>query len=487
MALIGAIGALLLISVAGMLSMAPAGLASATGATYTAAAVLLRPDHDGAHHRTPDRAAELSRRQRLYGAGVLRLGDGNCVQGDVHAERRQVDDRPDDDGLVPHPDLGSPAQGRGPLQRHRGRRVDERLRRRVSPRLGLPQSGADAGRVRLRGGVRAGPGGERRQADPRLAAATGLVGSEPARYGSLHHPGDQYALDMFAQIGRPVGKTSDAVLGNLHPKHMVAVGESQSAFYLTTFADALQPLTNTFDGIFIHSRGGSGAPLNGSLTKKQGRTNLRIRTDLKRAGLHVRDPDRSHRTRLRRRRSNPTPAGSAPGKWRVRRMPTCSIVGAAAELLGCTTPVNDGPQHYVVQAAFSAFMKWVAHGTPPPSPPPSASPAPIRRRWRSTANGNVIGGVRTPAVDVPVSTLSGAAPTGASALCSLFGSTTPFSPPDAGEPLPDQEPLPRPVSRPVWTRPSPAASSFRRTGRRCWRRPSRSPSPRRADASAAEE
>jgi hypothetical protein len=43
-------------------------------------------------------------------------------------------------------------------------------------------------------------------------------------------------------------------------------------------------------------------------------------------------------------------------------------------------------------------------------------------------HGNVIGGVRTPAVDVPVSTLSGAAPPGASALCSLFGSTTPFDP-----------------------------------------------------------
>ena len=40
----------------------------------------------------------------------------------------------------------------------------------------------------------------------------------------------------------------------------------------------------------------------------------------------------------------------------------------------------------------------------------------------------MIGGVRTPAVDVPVSTLSGAAPAGASAICSLFGSTVAFTP-----------------------------------------------------------
>ena len=49
-----------------------------------------------------------------------------------------------------------------------------------------------------------------------------------------------------------------AVLGPPPPKHVVAVGESQSAFYLTTFADAVQPRTHTFDGIFIHSRGGAG-------------------------------------------------------------------------------------------------------------------------------------------------------------------------------------------------------------------------------------
>ncbi len=51
----------------------------------------------------------------------------------------------------------------------------------------------------------------------------------------------------------------------------MAVGESQSAFYLTTFVDALQPLTHAYDGFFIHSRGGAGAPLNGaSITHELG-------------------------------------------------------------------------------------------------------------------------------------------------------------------------------------------------------------------------
>jgi len=81
----------------------------------------------------------------------------------------------------------------------------------------------------------------------------------------------------------------------------------------------------------------------------------------------------------------------------------------------------------VVQAAFADFVRWVVHGTPPPSPPrfrlSSSHPATLAL----DRYGNVVGGVRTPAVDLPVSTLSGAPPPGASSICSLFGSTTQFS------------------------------------------------------------
>src|SRR6185503_12694432 len=41
-------------------------------------------------------------------------------------------------------------------------------------------------------------------------------------------------------------------------------------------------------------------------------------------------------------------------------------------------------------------------------------------------DGIVLGGMRTPLVDVPLDVLSGAAPAGASLVCMLFGSTTPL-------------------------------------------------------------
>ncbi len=256
----------------------------------------------------------------------------------------------------------------------------------------------------------------------------GLVNGEPARYGSLHHPGDQYALDMFAQIGQALQAPHAAALGGLKPKHIVAVGESQSAFYLTTFADALQPRTNTFDGIFIHSRGGSGASLSGSSIKSSnGPDDLRIRTDLK-------VPVFMSETQTDLIQLGYAPA-QQPNTDKIRTWEIAGtshadayFIGAASSVLGCTTPVNSGPQHNVVEAAFTAFDKWVDDGTPPPSPPPFTLSSTHPATLALDAHGNVIGGVRTPAVNVPVSTLSGAPPAGATTICGLFGSTIAFTP-----------------------------------------------------------
>jgi hypothetical protein len=259
-------------------------------------------------------------------------------------------------------------------------------------------------------------------------ASGGLVKAEPARYGTLHHPGDQYALDIFAQVGEAIHDGADpALLGGLHPTKVVAVGESQSAFYLTTFADALQPHVRAFDGIFIHSRGGTGASLTGAAITANRGTAVQIRTDLT-------VPVFMFETQTDLIQLGYAPARQ-PDSDRIRTWEVAGtshadsyLVGSAAKLLGCTTPVNDGPQHVVVQAAFAAFAKWVAQGVAPPSPGPFELAGTHPPTLAFDAHGNVVGGVRTPAVDVPVSTLSGAPPEGASPICSLFGSTTPLRP-----------------------------------------------------------
>ena len=261
-----------------------------------------------------------------------------------------------------------------------------------------------------------------------VAPSKGLVGDDPARYGALHHPGDRYAFDMFAQIGRALRAPAPWVLGGLRPTHVLAVGESQSAFYLTTYADTVQAVDHAYQGIFIHSRGGSGVRLEAtnSITSFA-QAPVRIRTD-----LHV--PVFMFETQtdlvLLRYAGARQPDTSTIRTWEVAGTSHADAyeLGGAAGAIGCTTPVNDGPQHEVVQAAYLAFLRWVDRGTPPPSPAPFALAGTRPTRLALDAHGNVMGGVRTPAVDVPVSTLSGSAPAGASTLCGLFGSTEPLAP-----------------------------------------------------------
>ena len=47
----------------------------------------------------------------------------------------------------------------------------------------------------------------------------------------------------------------------LTPKYVIAAGESQSAFRLTTYVNAIAPLVNVFDSYLINSRSGTAAAL----------------------------------------------------------------------------------------------------------------------------------------------------------------------------------------------------------------------------------
>src|SRR5699024_6268429 len=89
---------------------------------------------------------------------------------------------------------------------------------------------------------------------------TGLRAMTPERYGELVHPGDQFAYDIFTQIARSVHADDGTLLGDIDVSDVLAIGESQSAYALTTYVNGIQPLTRAFDGFFIHSRAGSPMP-----------------------------------------------------------------------------------------------------------------------------------------------------------------------------------------------------------------------------------
>ena len=93
-------------------------------------------------------------------------------------------------------------------------------------------------------------------------APGGLRAADPDRYGSLAHPGDSYSYDVYSQAGVVArNTTTPAVLGKLKVKRVIAVGDSQSAFRLVTYIDAVQPIAHVYDGFLVHSRNGNGDPL----------------------------------------------------------------------------------------------------------------------------------------------------------------------------------------------------------------------------------
>jgi hypothetical protein len=93
-------------------------------------------------------------------------------------------------------------------------------------------------------------------------------------------------------------------------------------------------------------------------------------------------------------------------------------------IITCGAPLNDGPQHFVVNAAFAALNRWVRRGTPPRSAPRLDVAAGPPVAIQLDANGVAHGGIRTPQVDAPIARFTGLQ--AGSLLCQLFGTTTLF-------------------------------------------------------------
>ena len=262
--------------------------------------------------------------------------------------------------------------------------------------------------------------------------SVGLTGTDPARYSSLHHPGDAYSYDIYTQVGRAL-RDPGAVdpLHGLDVKHLLAVGESQSAIMLTTYVNGVQPLEHEYDGFLIHSRSGAQAPLGVpgagiDIAQSIAGVPTIIRTDQQVPVMLVqtetdvlgvlgyfpaRQPDNAH-LRLWEM------AGTAHAdKFQV---------GAAESLLGCSLPINRGQQNFVLDSTLAHLDEWVDGRTPPPVAPrldvSTSGPSPVYVR---DAVGNVTGGIRTPAVEAPVDVLSGLPAPDSSLVCLLSGSTTP--------------------------------------------------------------
>jgi hypothetical protein len=252
---------------------------------------------------------------------------------------------------------------------------------------------------------------------------------------------------MFSQaaqaIRHPVGVNP---LGDLVYERIIAAGESQSAFRLVTYVNAIHPLHHLFDGYMIHSRGGSGAPLSQApqaalpvAAPARIRTDLDVpvitlqtETDLITLGFAPDRQDDSEMFRLWEVAGTShadtytllvgfNDRGDDPAVAKVLTDVSAPIPG----IIECGSPVNSGPQHWVLKGAFAALERWVRDGIAPAMAPRLELTSDTPPEFVLDEHGNVRGGVRTSYVDVPVATLSGLGQTG-SGFCRIFGTTIGF-------------------------------------------------------------
>ncbi len=103
------------------------------------------------------------------------------------------------------------------------------------------------------------------------------------------------------------------------------------------------------------------------------------------------------------------------------------LLGPSADLIDCGGPINDGPQRFVLRAALRHLDTWVRTSVAPPEAPRFAITDGASPTYQRDADGIVVGGIRTPPVDVPVATLSSETYPDPSIICLLLGSTKPLS------------------------------------------------------------
>jgi hypothetical protein len=267
---------------------------------------------------------------------------------------------------------------------------------------------------------------------------------DPERYAPLRHPGDDYSYDIFSQAGRTV-RTDAARLVGGEVETLIAVGVSMSAYRLTTYVNAVDPLARVFDGFLVHARPGYAAPLTLPANPADIDTSpVRFRPDLRVPVLVVQtETDVITLGSWRARQSDAEHlrvweiAGAAHADTYLRLGSTADD-GAlppdrlAAAFCPAEQPgrhvLDCGPQHhYVANAAVARLARWAGGAGPPPHAPRltvhgDRPPRLVRDRY-----GNALGGVRTPWLDVPLTELSGLGPPG-NPIARLFGTARPLPP-----------------------------------------------------------
>lgn len=286
-----------------------------------------------------------------------------------------------------------------------------------------------------------------------------LKSNDAERYGPLVHPGNAYSFDIFSQalqaIRHPRGV---APLGGLRTDILIAEGFQ----VMDRFApDALNSASPTLLNAYIHNGADADARLadaflvdTGAATEPSFRYRVPTLHHLSEDWVTAAPvPDSAnhvtweaagapHADRYAIAHSS-RPSSTAPLRTRQEEEAFRDGLDNYGQDLDSNAAIcapQSGtssvfPRRFGVKAATAALRDWVRSGIPASSAPPLerhvafTRPAP---KFRRDADGNAIGGLRSPVMDVPVAVYNGE-------TCGIFGTTTPLLPTRLAELYPTHE------------------------------------------------
>ena len=231
------------------------------------------------------------------------------------------------------------------------------------------------------------------EASVQPASMPALKAFDPLRYADVVLPGDAYSFDIYSQIAQAL-RHGDGN-GGRPLRTVVALGASQSGAAMDAYLADVQPLyERVYDG-FIP------AVSNGP-DHQTDRPVLRL--------LSENEIDGSSRSRDARTYRQWEVAGSAHGSKRdftyIGRQEKRDLgVDLVNQLAGDNGPFGTGdcrinrfPAFQSHDAALAAMLRWIRQGTAPKVQPRVKVVGGVIRRDR---DGNAIGGLRYPAMEVP--------------------------------------------------------------------------------------
>lgn len=293
-----------------------------------------------------------------------------------------------------------------------------------------------------------------------------------SRYRSLSMPAQGQVWDMLSQVGlllkNPVSKHNP--LSRFSVTRIIMVGYSQSADYQVTYANSFHFGAQTpsgkpvYDGYFISSGHGTAKHVSGpgnetpEYLAEDDRRNL-IRVD----APVIRFQSQTEVVGFAAFRARQTEADFP--KLRFYEMAGGAHVDAYLNAIGgqalvrdlglppsfCPEPVNAyNPIRiaYVQSALLDALVQWISNGTEPPA----SRFMELSSRDGSTEllldqNGNGVGGIRPPALQVPVGRYLGN--NSGPGFCFLFGGFIPFTDEKLHSLYPDPGSFIAPITRAI--------------------------------------